>query len=124
MNKVHGVWSTILGGFTALCFVNFPMALAFLTGIGLGFLINDLILFPIFFFSLGVMVYSLNYNRKNHLSFTPIFVAIISALIILTGVFFETIVAVVALGVAGLFIATIWDFILIINMRRKEEVID
>lgn len=106
----HSIWGSIVGAFTAFCCAGFPLALAFLTGIGLGFLINDFILFPILFISLGFMFYSLNYNKRKHLSRIPLYIAIISAIMILIGIYVRP---VIWIGVIGLFVATIWDFIII-----------
>ena len=81
--KNHSLWSTFTGAFAALCCAGSPIALAFLTGAGFGFLINDFILFPLLFISLGFMYYSLRFNKKKHLSPMPLYVAIASTLIIL-----------------------------------------
>jgi len=100
----------IAGAFAGLCCAGAPIVLAFLTGIGLGFLINDFILFPILFISLGFMFYSLHYNKKKHLNTLPIYTAIISTIFIIIGIFYTP---VIWLGVIGLFMSTIWDYTLI-----------
>lgn len=113
--KKHGLWASFTGSFTALCCAGTPVLLAFLTGIGLGFLINDFILFPLLFISLGFIYYSLSFNKKKHLSTKPLYVAIASTIMILLGIFVKPIIW---LGIIGLFIATIWDF----TLTRKCEV--
>jgi len=110
--KKHALWSSFTGTFAALCCAGSPLVLAFLTGIGLGFLINDFILFPLLFVSLGFMFYSLYHNKKEHLNTKPFYIAIASAVIILAGIFFRPIIW---LGIVGLFVSTIWDF----NLIRK-----
>lgn len=112
-----GIFGGIGGSFTALCCAGFPIALAFLTGIGLGFVINDFILFPILFISLGFMFYALHYNRKKHLSQLPIYVGIVSTIIVFAGIFIPFIIW---LGVIGLFVATIWDFVLLRKCKTCE----
>lgn len=105
---------SILGGiggvFTGLCCAGFPIVLAFLSGIGLGFLINDFILFPILFIALGFMFYAMHYNKKHHLSMNPIYLAILSTAILIIGIFLGNIIW---LGIIGLIISTIWDYSLI-----------
>ena len=63
--KKHGLWSSISASFLGLCCAGSPIVLAFLAGIGLGFLINDFILYPLLFISLGFMYVSLRYNKKK-----------------------------------------------------------
>ena len=108
--KKHGIWASFAGSFTALCCAGSPIALAFLTGAGLGFLINDFILFPLLFLSLGFMYYSLQFNKKKHLSTKPLYVGLLSAITILIGIFFRPLIW---LGIIGLLFTTIWDFALI-----------
>jgi len=115
--KKHGFWSSISASFLGLCCAGSPIVLAFLAGIGLGFLINDFILFPLLFISLGFMYVSLRYNKKMHLNTTPLYIAAISAIIILAGIFFRP---VIWLGIAGLFTATIWDYALIRKCKECE----
>jgi len=112
----HSIWASFGGAFTGLCCAGSPIVLAFLTGAGLGFIINDFILFPLLFISLWFMYKSLRYNKKNHLSPNPLYVGIISVFILFIGILFRPIIW---LGVFGLFIATIWDFILL--RKNKNE---
>lgn len=113
----NGISGSFASTFAALCCAGTPIMLAFLTGIGLGFLINDFILFPILFISLGFMYYSLNYNKKKHLSTKPIYTAIIGTILILVGIFVQPIIW---FGVIGLFISTIWDYTLVRKCKSCE----
>lgn len=107
---IKGIIGGFGGAFAGLCCAGIPIVLAFLTGIGLGFLINDFILFPILFVALGFMFYSMYYNKKQHLSLYPIYLAILSTILIGIGIFKGTIIW---LGVIGLLISTIWDYTLV-----------
>ena len=113
--KKNGILASFGGAFAGLCCAGIPVVLAFLSGIGFGFLINYFILFPLLFVSLGFMFYSLKHNKKAHLSTSPIFIAILSTILILVGIFFRP---VVWIGVIGLFTATIWDFMLIKRYKK------
>jgi len=112
---MKGIFAGIVGSFTALCCAGFPLFLAFLTGIGLGFLINDLVLFPILFVAIGFMLYSLHYHKKKHLSSAPLYVGILAAILVLIGIFLGSIIWI---GIVGLFVATLWDYSLV--RRRKK----
>ena len=113
---MKGIFGGLGGIFTGLCCAGSPILLAFLTGIGLGFLINDFILFPILFIFLGFMFYSLNLNKKKHKNTNPLIIGIVSTIILLIGIFYQLILW---FGVFGLFIATIWDYVLIKKGREK-----
>jgi len=111
----RAIVGSVAGGFVGLCCAGFPLVLAFLTGIGLGFLISDLILFPILFVALGFMFYSLYYNKKKHLSLMPIFLAIVSVVLLIAGIFLGPIVWI---GIIGMFLSSVWDYILIKRCKK------
>jgi hypothetical protein len=105
--KKYGIWAGFVGSFAALCCAGIPVFLAFLAGLGLGFVINDFILFPILFLSLGFLFYALYHNKTKHLNIFPLYLAIASALLIFVGIFINFIIW---FGVSGLMISSIWDF--------------
>lgn len=113
----NSVWTSFTSSFAALCCAGTPVLLAFLTGAGLGFLINDFILFPLLFISLGFMFYSITCNKKQHLSTKPLYVSIVGTTTILVGIFVKPIIW---LGIICLFVATIWDFLLVIKCKSCE----
>jgi len=117
--KKYGSWFSIPAAFSALCCAGSPLALGFLAAAGLGFLINDFILFPALFLSLGVMYFSLNHNKKKHMNARPLYLTEFSAVIIMAGIFFRP---VIWLGMVGLFVASVWDFILIRKNSSNEEI--
>lgn len=112
---MKGIFGSFGGAFAGLCCAGTPLILAFLTGIGLGFLINDFILFPLLFIFLGFMFYSLYVNKKKHKNTIPIIIGIISTIILSIGIFYTLIIW---FGVVGLFIATIWDYFLIRKSKK------
>jgi len=112
---VNSIFGGIAGIFTGLCCAGIPLALAFLSGIGLGFLINDFILFPLLFIGLGFMFYAMYYNKKHHLNRNPIYLAIVSTLVLIAGIFLGNLIWI---GVIGLIISTIWDYSLIRRCKR------
>ena len=61
-----------------LCCAGAPVVLAFVSGIGLGFVINDFILFPLLFAALAFTFYAMWGNRKHHVRTTPLILAAIA----------------------------------------------
>jgi len=84
--------------------------LAFVSGIGLGFAINDFVLFPLLALALLFTFYSMWWNKKHHVKIAPIVLAALSTIVILVGIFFPM---VIWAGIVGLIVATVWDYILI-----------
>jgi len=107
--KTQGLWASLTGSFAGLCCAGSTVILSFLSGLGLGFLINDLILFPLLFLSFGFVWYSLNLNKKTHKNNMPLYSAIGSMALIMVGIFVQPLIWV---GILGLISATIWDFTL------------
>lgn len=107
--KSHGLWAGVVGSAVSLCCAGTAVLLSFLSGLGLGFLINDVILFPVLFLSFGVVSYALHANKKDHGKQKPFYVAVGSMVLILIGVFYPPIIW---LGILGLLLATLWDFAL------------
>ena len=83
-----------------------------------GFIINDFILFPILFIALGFMFYALRYNKKKHLNTKPIIIGIIGTILILVGIWVSILLW---LGVIGLFVSTIWDYMLMKNGKKRNN---
>ena len=88
--------------FAALCCIGTPALLAFLVSIGLGFLINDLILLPLLFFFLFLTGYGLAASKKRHGSKEPLMLFGTSAALIVITVWFSAIGVIISLvGLVG-----------------------
>ena len=59
-------WGPIGSIFAALCCLGFAPALAALSAVGLGFLINDLVLIPLLVLFLGTTIWGLHRDRARH----------------------------------------------------------
>jgi len=105
--KSQGLWAGMVGSAVSLCCAGTAVLLSFLSGLGLGFLINDVILFPVLFLSFGVVLYSLHTNKKDHGKQKPFYVALGSMVLILMGIFYPLIIW---LGIIGLISTTVWDY--------------
>jgi len=107
--KSHGLWAGIVGSAVSLCCAGTAVLLSFLAGLGLGFLINDVILFPVLFLSFGVVLYSLHTNKKDHGKQSLFNIALSSMGLIIAGIFY---LPIIWLGILGLISTTVWDYTL------------
>ncbi len=91
--------------FAALCCIGTPALLAFLASIGLGFVINDLILLPLLAAFLILTGYGLVVSKKRHGRKEPLIAFGISATLIVITMWFSTIGVIV--GLIGLAASTV-----------------
>jgi len=105
MDKV-GAFGSI---FAALCCIGTPALLAFLASIGLGFVINDLILLPALALFLVLTGYGLIASKKRHGRKEPLIVFGVSSAVIVISVWFTTIGVIV--GLTGLVTSTIMNIV-------------
>ena len=98
--------------FSLLCCLGFGPLVAVLSAIGAGFLINDAVLAPllIVFLVIGGIGLSLTYRRHRRIG--PLAVHLSSAVTVVVFTFILFVSPIVWLGIAGLFTASSWDFIL------------
>lgn len=95
--------------FAALCCIGTPALLAFLSAIGLGFLIHDLILLPALVGFLVLTGYGLMISKKRHDRKEPSIVFGISAAVIVITMWFSTIG--VLIGMIGLIVSTVLNIV-------------
>jgi mercuric ion transport protein len=74
--------------FAALCCAGLPVILSVLTAIGLGWLRQDAILWPLMFLSLGVALWGLEAQRRSHHASGPLILAVAGAIALVAGVVF------------------------------------
>jgi len=113
--KGHGFWAGIIGAGVSLCCAGNLLLLSGLSGFGLGFLINDFILFPLLIISFGLVFYSLFSKKKKHGRKTPLFLALISMAFIILGIFLQPIIWI---GIVGILTASISDILLYKRWRK------
>ena len=99
--------------FTSLCCLGTPALLAFLSAIGLGFVINDFILFPLLGVFLTISIYASFIHKKQHKNKSPFAITLASSILLIPAIFINKYFA--YLVIAALVFASIWDIIL---MRR------
>lgn len=100
--------------FAALCCAGTPFIVAGLAALGLGFLKNDAILWPLMFLSLAVALWGFWTGRRIHGLTTPLIVALAGAGALVAGVVFVHGFPAMQLiwgGSAALIVATIWNVV-------------
>ncbi len=105
MDKVGAAGSI----FAALCCIGTPALLAFLASIGLGFVINHLILLPLLAAFLILAGYGMAVSKKRHGRNEPLIVFGVSAAVIVITIWFSTIG--VLIGLIGLIASTILNIV-------------
>lgn len=107
--------------FAALCCIGTPGLLAFLSAIGVGFLINDAILLPLLVFFLAVSLAGLYYSLKTHRNRWPMIVGGISSLLVLFFTYGWFLKPGVYLGLAGLVGTSVWNLVLKKRCQLEEQ---
>lgn len=109
----------VLGAvFAALCCAGTPFIVAGLSAVGLGFLKNDAILWPLMFVSLAVAMWGFWRGRQLHGLTGPLIIALLGAVSLVAGVVFIhgfPAMQVIWTGVVALIGATIWN----VSARRR-----
>jgi mercuric ion transport protein len=121
MSKAVRVADTggVLGAVCAsLCCAGTPLIIAGHSAVGLGFLKNDAILWPLMFISLAVAMWGFWTGRQLHGLTRPLIVALLGAVALVAGVVFihgSPAMQVIWTGVVALIGATIWN----VSARRR-----
>lgn len=102
-------------GFTALCCLGAPAALGMVSALGLGFLINDLVLLPLLVLLLFVTLWGLRRVRRRHRRPGPEIVGYVSAGTLVAGVAFGWSLLGYA-AILGLLLASMWNVVLAIRV--------
>lgn len=95
--------------FAALCCIGTPALLAFLTSIGLGFIINDAILIPALVGFLALTGYGLAASKERHGRKEPLMLFGASAAVIVITVWFSAVGVII--GLAGLVGSTVMNIV-------------
>lgn len=95
-------------GFAAACCLGFPAVVGAVAALGLGFLINDFILFPLFFGLLGFTLWTLYRSTRSHGAMAPFWLGVVGAAVASMGVFGISWLAWTGLG--ALLAGSLWNF--------------
>lgn len=102
------VGSAVGAGFTGLCCLGAPAALGIVSAMGLGFVINDLILLPLLAVLLFVALWGLRRSARSHGRQGPERLGYAGAVALVLGVAVGWAPSAYA-GVSGLIAASVWN---------------
>ncbi|MBI4455788.1 MAG: response regulator [Acidobacteria bacterium] len=102
-------WGPLGSIFAALCCLGAAPALAAVSALGLGFLINDIILIPLLVVFLGATIWALRRDRSRHGRTGPQRLAWLASLFTVSGLWVSGVV--VSLGLILLVAASIWNVV-------------
>jgi len=108
-------WGPIGSIFAALCCLGAAPVLAALSAVGLGFIISDRVLIPLLVFFLGATIFALRGDKRRHGKPGAMALAWAAAFFVVGGLWLSP--AVVALGLAMLVAASVWNLVLVRTQR-------
>ncbi len=111
-----GIFGSLGSAFAALCCAGVPALLGALSAVGLGFLVNDLILFPLLAISLGLGLWGLGSGVMRHGLRGVLVLGWIGAALMIAGIF--SLPALIYAGAAAMIAAAIWN---VLAIRRAKQ---
>ncbi len=102
----------------ALCCAGVPAVLGALSAAGLGFLVNDLILFPLLALFLGLGLWGLWDGVRRHGLRTVLVLGGAGALLMVAGILLRPLI--VYSGAAAMIAASVWNVLALRRARRGE----
>ena len=114
LDKV-GVFGSV---FAALCCLGIPALLSILSAVGIGFVINDAILLPLFVIFLAITIAGLFSGMRHHGSPWALTIGAVSSLIVVGFLFVRFNQALVVVGIGGLVFASTLNVLL---QRQRER---
>ena len=111
-------WGPVGSIFAALCCLGFAPALAALSAVGLGFLINDLVLIPLLVLFLGATIWGLHRDRARHQRQGPEYLAWVASVLTVAGLWISG--AMVGAGLTLLVAGSVWNVLALRSMRSNQ----
>ena len=120
MNSLFKQFGAIFAtGVAGACCLGAPIMLSALAALGLGFLINDAILLPLFYGFLALNLWMLYRRNQVHGSRAPFWLATVGA--VLAGVTLWTPLSIaIFAGILLILAASVWDFVLTRRQRSAK----
>ncbi|MFQ6023843.1 MAG: MerC domain-containing protein [Acidiferrobacterales bacterium] len=113
VKQIVGSVGSVLSG---ACCLGFAPFIAGLSAIGAGFLVNDLVLIPLFVVFLGITLWALWTSRKRHERDGPFFIGTAGAVVAFAALWFFAPLSYA--GLAVLVAASVWDIVL---LRQRQQ---
>jgi len=114
LRQFSGPTGSVLAG---ACCLGFAPLLAGLSAIGAGFLINDLVLIPVFVIFLGITLWGLYSSRKRHQRSGPLILSTAAAVTAFAALWLFTPLSYLAL--VTLFAVSVWDMVLLRQCSQR-----
>ena len=105
--------------FAGACCLGFAPFLAGLSAIGAGFLVNDLVLIPLFVIFLGFTLWTLWTSRKRHGQGGPFLLGAAGAVMAFSALWFFLPLSYT--GLAAVVAASVWDIVLVRQCQQACE---
>jgi len=122
MNALKQFSGLIGTGFAAACCLGLPLVLSFVGVVGLGFIINDAYLMPLFAAFVTFTLWQLYHSSKQHGDLKPFYLSvfvgvssIVVMMLLVTGIYPSTVL--LSMGLMGLVVGSVWD---VINSRKNK----
>ena len=112
-----GIFGSLGSTFAALCCAGVPAVLGALSAAGLGFLVNDLILFPLLALFLGLALWSLRNGVSCHGFQSVLVLGWIGAGLMVSGIIFFPVL--IYAGALVMVVASIWNALAIRQAKQK-----
>ena len=113
------IWGPAGAAVAAACCLGFAPVVTALTAVGLGSLLHDAILVPLLGIFLGLTLWQLARDRGRHGHAGPLALSTPGAALTLAGIWISSVV--VALALASVFGAAMWNLWLVWRLRRTSE---
>lgn len=110
-------WGPVASLITLACCLGLAPIITALTAVGLGFLINDLILIPLLVLFLGLTLWQLHRDRSRHGASGPLAAAWPGSVLAVAGLWIAP--AAAWIGIAALIAGALWNLLLV--RRRKKQ---
>lgn len=113
-----GIFGSLGSTFAALCCAGVPTVLGALSAAGLGFLVNDLVLFPLLALFLGLGLWGLWDGVSRHGLRAVLVLGGVGALLMVAGILLRPLL--VYAGAAAMIAASVWNVVALRCANRGE----
>lgn len=112
-------WGPLGSAVAAACCLGLAPLVTALSAVGLGFLLDDRILIPVLVLFLAATAWQLYRDHGRHESRGPFLLVVSTSVLTVAGLWVSGMA--VALGLAGVFAASLWNLWLVWKLRRSSR---
>lgn len=115
---MRAVIGSLASAFAALCCAGVPAVLGALSAAGVGFLVNDLILFPLLALFLGLGLWGLRDGVRRHGLRAVLVLGGVGAVLMVAGILLQPLI--IYAGAALMIAASVWNMLVLRRAHRGE----